>query len=206
MRNNVVAHDYRAKVLDEFPEDRWHANSFGDRDRRLLGRHAAVHSLKEKMTSEEQVGQEGGHIPAEFQRLVSAGEAVFPVHGPRESRTGTGEEKLLREASPPLPSLPSHSAGCTGRAWEARLKDFGRQSSILGIELFKKNPLRPSLFPSLFPFNCVEFRRMVSPPSSSLPFPSFRQILVLFPTRRLLTHVVSELERERASTRVSLYK
>lgn len=78
------------KELDEFPEDRWHANSFGDRVRvPVEGR---VHSLKERMTSEEQVGQEDGRIPLEFQRLVPAGETAFPACNREHWRKHRGDE------------------------------------------------------------------------------------------------------------------
>lgn len=42
-----------------------------------------VHSLKEKMTSEEQVGRESGRIPFGFQRIVPAGEAFPAISYPR---------------------------------------------------------------------------------------------------------------------------
>jgi len=37
-----------------------------------------VHSLKERMMSEEQVGRKSGRIPFRFQRIVPAGE-TFPA-------------------------------------------------------------------------------------------------------------------------------
>lgn len=62
---------------------------------RIDHRRPRVHSLKERMTSDEQVEPRGSRIPLKFQSLVPAGEA-FPAASLKNIRESGGEQRRKR--------------------------------------------------------------------------------------------------------------